>query len=175
MRLIMFIMVNIISGSEVFYSSRQCGQIDYMLGRNQTLAQYPDCEAYYSGADSSKHVQVLADLRTSAATAAAAFGVSFGPSAWLALVLHAVGIEIYVCSPLLIAPESRFDDALQLHLTPREHERLRNVSYQKQLEAGMSNPGRAGLTADRIGDAEPWTPAAVKQTGSDNPAPLPCL
>jgi hypothetical protein len=47
---------------------------------------------------------------------------------------------------------------LQLRLTPAEAERLRNVSYQRQLEAGMKHPGRAGLTADRIGDSPPWVP-----------------
>jgi hypothetical protein len=44
----------------------------------------------------------------------------------------------------------------QLHLTPREAERLRQVSYARQLEAGMRSPGSAGLTADRLGDAKPW-------------------
>lgn len=46
----------------------------------------------------------------------------------------------------------------QLHLTPAEAERLRNVSYQRQVEAGMKHPGRAGLTADRLGDAKIWEP-----------------
>jgi len=45
-----------------------------------------------------------------------------------------------------------------LHLTPREAERLRNVSYQRQVEAGMRNPGNAGLTAERLGDAMPFVP-----------------
>ncbi len=47
---------------------------------------------------------------------------------------------------------------LQLRLTPKETERLRNVSYQRQLEAGMRNPGSAGLTVDRFGDADKWVP-----------------
>jgi hypothetical protein len=44
----------------------------------------------------------------------------------------------------------------QIKLTPRETERLRQVSYEKQLEAGMKNPGSAGFTAERFGDADPW-------------------
>jgi hypothetical protein len=44
----------------------------------------------------------------------------------------------------------------QLKLTPRETQRLRQVSYEKQLEAGMKNPGSAGLTVERFGDADPW-------------------
>jgi hypothetical protein len=50
----------------------------------------------------------------------------------------------------------------QLKLTPRETERLRKVSYGKQLEAGMKNPGSAGITIERFGDADPWT---SKETG----------
>lgn len=52
-------------------------------------------------------------------------------------------------------------------LTPAEHERLRNVSYQRQLEAGMKNPGRAGLTVDRFGDAEKWIPASQRRVGDE--------
>ena len=43
-------------------------------------------------------------------------------------------------------------------LTPAEHERLRNISYRRQLEAGFKRPGYAGLTADRLGDSERWKP-----------------
>lgn len=64
--------------------------------------------------------------------------MSFGMALWVALWLHAVGIEVY------------------LHLTPREAERLRKVSYQRQLEAGLKNPGSAGLTSDKLGDAVTW-------------------
>jgi len=66
--------------------------------------------------------------------------MSFGMALWLAFVLHLVGVEIY------------------LSLTPRESNRLRQVSYERQLERGLQNPGSAGLTADRWGDAEAWGP-----------------
>ncbi|CEH13704.1 hypothetical protein CBOM_01606 [Ceraceosorus bombacis] len=71
----------------------------------------------------------------------AALGVSFGTAMWLAIFLHLVGVEIY------------------LNLTPAETHRLRQVSYQKQLEAGLPNPGSAGLTSDRWGDSLPWAPS----------------
>ena len=70
----------------------------------------------------------------------ASLRISFGIALWLALILHLVGVEIY------------------LALTLRESNRLRQVSYKRQLEKGFSNPGSAGLTADRFGDAEPWRP-----------------
>ena len=56
----------------------------------------------------------------------------------MAIVLHVIGVEIY------------------LSLTPAESERLRVVSYEKQLEAGFKHPGSAGLTVDRWGDSAPW-------------------
>jgi len=75
----------------------------------------------------------------------------------------------------MTAPRSRRDEAnrttdslSQLHLTPREAERLRNVSYQRQVEAGMRNPGNAGLTVQRLGDANPWNPEVVGSNGEDS-------
>ena len=59
---------------------------------------------------------------------------------WMCLFIHVVGVELY------------------LRLTPRESERLRRVSYEKQLEAGYLNPGSSGLVVERWGDADAWTP-----------------
>lgn len=55
----------------------------------------------------------------------------------------------------------------QLKLTPREAERLRNVSYERQMEAGMKNPGNCGTTVQRFGDANPWIPAAKRHISTD--------
>ena len=63
---------------------------------------------------------------------------------WIATIVHLIGVEIY------------------LGLTPREAERLRQVSYERQLKAGYKHPGSAGLTSDRWGDAEPWKPKTVE-------------
>ncbi|KAK5324441.1 hypothetical protein LTR70_002888 [Exophiala xenobiotica] len=69
---------------------------------------------------------------------AAAFRLTFGTALWLAILLHLVGVELY------------------LALTPRESHRLRQVAYQKQLDAGMRNPGSGGLVLERFGDADEW-------------------
>ena len=58
--------------------------------------------------------------------------------------MHGVGVEMY------------------LNLTSAEGERLRNVSYERQLEAGYKHPGSAGLTSDRWGDVPAWQPAKAK-------------
>ncbi|KAK3346069.1 hypothetical protein B0T25DRAFT_592393 [Lasiosphaeria hispida] len=70
---------------------------------------------------------------SSAAEAAVALEISFGIALWIALAIHAAGIEIY------------------LHLTPAEAERIRHFSYKRQIEAGMRHPGRAGTTSDQLG------------------------
>ncbi|KAK2809697.1 hypothetical protein FQN50_003542 [Emmonsiellopsis sp. PD_5] len=140
LRLIMILIATIITTQE-YYTARQCAQIDYTIGKNQTLTNYPDCDAFYSGDDLEKYVLVRAKMDgkgTSAITVGTALGMSFGAALWLSFAIHAIA----------------------LHLTPFEAERLRNVSYQRQQEAGMRNPGRAGLTADRLGDATAWKPTS---------------
>lgn len=39
-----------------------------------------------------------------------------------------------------------------IHLTPGENERLRKVSYERQLERGYKRPGSRGTTSDHLGD-----------------------
>lgn len=39
-------------------------------------------------------------------------------------------------------------DKSQLHLTPKESHRLRQVSFERQSKAGFKNPGRAGIVAE---------------------------
>ena len=87
------------------------------------------CQQYRDG-----WLNVKADFPNSKPGIAVSLGIAFGAAGWLALFLHMIGVEIY------------------LHLTPRENERLRVISYQRQLEAGFSHPGRLGLTSDRLGD-----------------------
>jgi hypothetical protein len=50
----------------------------------------------------------------------------------------------------------------QLRLTPKESDRLRQVSYERQLARGFKRPGYAGLVAERFGDAEPFVPRVLK-------------
>ena len=77
-------------------------------------------------------------MNDNSVTVSTALGLGFGTAGWLALFLHAAGVEIY------------------LKLTPREGERLRRVSYERQMERGMKDAGSAGLVVEKFGDAEPW-------------------
>ena len=111
-----------------------CQKIDSMGG---IASKYQDCRINPNG-----RTIVYADFTnaTGVEQIAAAMDLVFGASAWLALWIHAVGVEIYI------------------RLTPAEGERLRKVSWELQVERGSSRPGSAGLTVDRFGDAEKWTP-----------------
>src|SRR3569833_2685182 len=83
-----------------YYAVRPCGQIDEALGGNQTavISAYPDCGAYFSGAVSGQRAFVRADMSGNLAEGSVALGLNFGAAGWLALTLHAIGIEIYVSS-----------------------------------------------------------------------------
>lgn len=140
-RPILFISTLVISAQQNYYTVRPCVQLYFTHQRNasKTLFLYPSCESYFNGSNPQQTAMVHGDFGSDDVNAiGAALGMTFGMAIWVALWLHAVGIETY------------------LHLTPKETERLRRVSYQRQMEAGIKMPGSAGLTADRFGDAELW-------------------
>ncbi|EFR00965.1 hypothetical protein MGYG_03967 [Nannizzia gypsea CBS 118893] len=131
-----------------FYVTWPCDQIDftwklYNISTPYTSA-YPMCNTTISPGlgNAGLYAPVRADL---GASDPAAIGASIQLQSVLAgsvaTFLHFVGIELY------------------LRLTPREHERLRNVSYERQLAAKYKNPGNAGLVAQKLGDADPWIPS----------------
>ena len=142
LRLLNFMSTAIISISPQFHNVIEC---EFIANLSPKLVQkYPECVANPAG-----YAAVLASTKTGQPQeAVAALRLGFAMSAWLAIAIHAIGIEFY------------------LHLTPVEGERLRQASYHKQMEAGMKNPGSAGLTADRVGDAPKWEPPRTKSTGS---------
>ena len=136
LRLIMIISAKLIGSIGGYYRAMPCDQVASMFGDQQKFAaSYPQCS---SATGLSKGWVAVPAHFSGKAQVAAALDLTFGTAGWLAFVLHAVGVEIY------------------LHLTPREGERLREVSYQRQLEAGFSHPGSSGITAERWGDADAW-------------------
>lgn len=161
-RIIMIIAVNIISQwpAAMQYKSMPCTVLEYMFRttRPESVAMeyldqnYPACNAANANYTVDGYVVVKGDFALGEIeNVAAALETMFGPSLWLALMIHAVGVEIY------------------LHLTPREAARLREVSYKRQLEAGFKHPGSAGLVAERLGDANPWTPMSLQQSETSDP------
>ncbi|EUC45625.1 hypothetical protein COCMIDRAFT_94973 [Bipolaris oryzae ATCC 44560] len=151
-RIIMIISAQIIKNSG-YYTVWPCVKIAATIEDDIDLVtSYPACSAFANGSNPDAVSAVAATIGSGdRANTGAALNIAFGMAVWVAFALHAIGVEIY------------------LHLTPREAQRLRQVSYQKQLEAGMRNPGSAGLTSDRLGDAERWTPDASRK---DSTSPL---
>ncbi|KZP02002.1 hypothetical protein FIBSPDRAFT_970665, partial [Athelia psychrophila] len=96
----------------------------------------------------SNYAVVAANFNGNPVEIAAALGVAFPMAIWLALFMHVVGVELYIM------------------LTPREHERLRKVSWERQMARGYLNPGSAGLVPEMVGDMDPWTPPVKNLDGA---------
>ena len=128
------------------YAAMSCPELQFVLG-NDTSAlyqSYPACDPANSKFTTDGWVAVKGDFNGAAPNIMSALSQNFGMAGMLALLLHGIGIEIY------------------LKLTPREGERLRQVSYERQLERGFTNPGSAGLVVEKFGDADPWVPEKKK-------------
>lgn len=102
----MILAATIISISGGYYATMPCGKVDFILNDEKTTVQrYPECAAYYDGSKPDQYAIVPANMSgLDGAQAGAALLLCAGASIWLALVLHAVGVEIYVS----IAPDHRF-------------------------------------------------------------------
>ena len=152
LRLIMFLTSLIVSkypegSTGTIYEAIGCPELMFMYAKNMTnmLSVYPECDPTLPGYDT-KHVAVQALFPGKQEQIAASLRIGFPAAAWLAFFLHAIGVEIY------------------LNLTKAETERLRNVSYKRQLERGFKHPGSAGLVAERLGDCKPWIPEEEQET-----------
>lgn len=95
-RIIMIISTVIISISPKYYMAQPCDKIDFIIGREQTLESYPDCASFYNGSRPDQNVLVLGDFNGNADKIGTALNLNFGMAFWLALFLHAIGVEIYV-------------------------------------------------------------------------------
>ena len=138
-RLIQFPAAAIGSLSGPRYATMNCVELDFLLkNTTQLYHSFPACNPINSQFAPDGFISVKTSLTDSLPGAAASIRVNFGMAGWLALAIHAIGIEIY------------------LRLTPKETERLRKLSYQRQLESGLNNPGSAGLVKERLGDADAW-------------------
>ena len=134
----------IINGMGSYYSDMPCALISHTYEqfgavgpRNPTNLIYPQC----ADPSSSGHVTILAS-DAGPEGIGAGLNLTFSMALWLALFLHAFFVELY------------------LSLTPAEAQRLRVYSYKRQREAGFKNPGSAGFTVEKWGDAPKWEPPA---------------
>ena len=137
-RLIMIIAAQVTSKIGTYDVIMTCGELRSMRSVRYLAERYPSCVMNSTTLHDNLQI-VHADFPgLGKEEIGASLRLNFGVAIWMAFFLHAVGVEIY------------------LALTPREAQRLRMVSYEKQLEAGMSCPGSAGLVVERLGDADEW-------------------
>ncbi|KAL8720896.1 MAG: hypothetical protein Q9225_002314 [Loekoesia sp. 1 TL-2023] len=138
------------------YDVMTCDELEFIYrNATQVYSDFPACRPGYGNFTSDGHVVVKAHLGGEGGPNNAALEVSFAATGFLALILHAIGVEIY------------------LRLTPREGERLRKLSYEVQLKKRMKNPGSAGLVVERIGDADVWRPLEIMESPSHSTADSP--
>ncbi|KAI0972083.1 hypothetical protein F4678DRAFT_431107 [Xylaria arbuscula] len=95
MRLIMALAALSISLIGGYYLAMPCDKVNSILkSREETLRWYPECSD-----DPLRRVIVDADVfAPNKVPFAAAFNLAYGMSAWLAIVSHAVGVELYIQS-----------------------------------------------------------------------------
>ena len=93
MRIIHSISARIISHTGSYNSIIRCDQIAFTLNRTRTQA-YPACAADPINGLAVVHANMLTPA--SAIEAGAAAGVGFGMALWMAMTIHAVGIEVYL-------------------------------------------------------------------------------
>nr|OQO32174.1 hypothetical protein B0A51_00543 [Rachicladosporium sp. CCFEE 5018] len=72
----------------------------------------------------------------------------------------------------VVVQANKHGKAIELRLTPAESDRLRQVSYERQLERGFKYPGSAGLTAERFGDARPYQPLSATEGVNTEDVPM---
>ena len=144
----MIISAQIISAAGDFWSVQNCAKLLDIIEDAQTLVeQYPSCSSFVTDGNLKAVAAVNANFGGSTVELMSAMNISFGMAGWLATSLHAIGVEVYVSLLLGSFIACASANREKLHLTPKESERLRQVSYQRQLEAGFKNAGHAGLVA----------------------------
>ncbi|KAI3397003.1 hypothetical protein diail_11330 [Diaporthe ilicicola] len=149
MRVIQNITCRAVSG-QGYTATRPCAQIDSdgVLPRSVIEQSWPECAAYFTGEHLEQQALVRADYYGLPIEINVAISIVSGASAFVALLLHAIGVEAY------------------LYLTPEESNRLRQVSYRKQSASGLRNPARPGLTVGQFEGSAKMFPCVDGKAGA---------
>ena len=93
-----------------------------------TLYFYPECKNYYNGANQNQYAITSANINGTAIEAGTALDLTFGAALWLALALHAIGVEIYVRTTNLISHEESGKEMTRIYHAKYGAERNTDVS-----------------------------------------------
>lgn len=100
MRIIQNVACRAVSG-QGYTAMRPCAQIDSdgVLPKSVIEHSWPGCAAYFTGAYPDQQVLVRADYYGFPIEINVAISIVSGASAFFALFLHAMGVELYVSKP----------------------------------------------------------------------------
>ena len=100
----------LITSNQGYYAVWTCAKILSTYSEKNMgslLEDYPVCESFASGSNPDQVAPVLASFAgNSSGGVGAALNLSFGMALWLALNIHAIGIEVYVRSLLCLRLEA---------------------------------------------------------------------
>jgi hypothetical protein len=97
-----------------YYYAMPCSKITAILTsfgapEKAVASLYPPCISFLNGTAPNQYAVVHANQNGNPEEVAASLDMAFGMTLWLALLLHAVGIEIYVSCWFLSTKHSVFD------------------------------------------------------------------
>lgn len=169
MRIVQNVACRAVSG-QGYTAMRPCAQIDSdgVLPKSVIEHSWPDCAAYFTGARPDQQVLVRADYYGLPIEINVAISIVSGASAFVALILHVMGVELYVSIPTHRSTASQQTEAdlrSQLHLTPAESERLRQASYHKHSASGARHTLRAGSDVNGFEDSAKMAPQSDGKAG----------
>ncbi len=118
---IILILSSLIISDHGYLFPMPCDKVSFLMGTpEKTLKSYPECASYFSGYDTNKVVLVPATMQGNGSNATAALSLTFGAAFWLAFILHAVGVEIYVRCRRMPAVINRADLCSSISLRPKQ-------------------------------------------------------
>jgi hypothetical protein len=99
---IIFLLMSLIITNKGYFAPVACEKLAsrYMLdSAERVLQKFPDCQAFFDGVDPEKMVLVQAAFAAAGGKAGtqASLTLTFGAAWWLAIAMHAIGVEAYVC------------------------------------------------------------------------------
>lgn len=98
----MIIAANILTAAGDFWSVQECAKVLDVLkdDAERLLEVYPACTSLIEQSNLAAVTPAHVNMEGTAVEVMAALNESFGMSGWVAFVLHAIGVEVYVCARL---------------------------------------------------------------------------
>jgi len=97
----MIISAQIVSAAGDFWTVQNCAKLLDVIGDAQQLVEsYPSCASLIDANNLQAVTAVKANFGGSVEQLMSAMNITFGMAGWLALGLHAIGVEVYVSHSL---------------------------------------------------------------------------